>query len=140
MNTEERLKIYEEVQKDIFNKFGERISIQEIDSIVNSQFKIMSYGFTKNLTTIIPCFGKFIPIDKKYYNKYIIEPNKQKQKELIEEGKEQEAKDVYIDSVKKYKSLISAKVNESSLSANEVILIVNSDGIPDDLNILKNLR
>lgn len=140
MNTEERLKIYEEVQKDIFNKFGERISIQEIDSIVNSQFKIMCYGFTKNLTTIIPCFGKFIPIDKKYYNKYIIEPNKQKQKELIEEGKEQEAKDVYIDSVKKYKSLISAKVNESSLSANEVILIVNSDGIPDDLNILKNLR
>lgn len=140
MNTEERLKIYEEVQKDIFNKFGERLSIQEIDSIVNSQFKIMCYGFTKNLTTIIPCFGKFIPIDKKYYNKYIIEPNKQKQKELIEEGKEQEAKDVYIDSVKKYKSLISAKVNESSLSANEVILIVNSDGIPDDLNILKNLR
>ena len=140
MNTEERLKIYEEVQKDIFNKFGERISIQEIDSIVNSQFKIMSYGFTKNLTTIIPCFGKFIPIDKKYYNKYIIEPNKQKQKELIEEGKEQEAKDVYIDSVKKYKSLISAKVNESSLSANEVILIVNSDNIPDSLDILKNLR
>ncbi len=140
MNTEERLKIYEEVQKDIFNKFGERLSIQEIDSIVNSQFKIMCYGFNKNLTTIIPCFGKFIPIDKKYYNKYIIEPNKQKQKELIEEGKEQEAKDVYIDSVKKYKSLISAKVNESSLSANEVILIVNSDGIPDDLNILKNLR
>ena len=140
MNTEERLKIYEEVQKDIFNKFGERISIQEIDSIVNSQFKIMSYGFTKNLTTIIPCFCKFIPIDKKYYNKYIIEPNKQKQKELIEEGKEQEAKDVYIDSVKKYKSLISAKRNESSLSANEVILIVNSDNIPDSLDILKNLR
>lgn len=140
MNTEERLKIYEEVQKDIFNKFGEQVSIQEIDSIVNSQFKIMSYGFTKNLTTIIPCFGKFIPIDKKYYNKYIIEPNKQKQKELIEEGKEQEAKDVYIESVKKYKSLISAKRNESSLSANEVILIVNSDNIPDSLDILKNLR
>ena len=140
MNTEERLKIYEEVQKDIFNKFGERISIQEIDSIVNSQFKIMSYGFTKNLTTIIPCFGKFIPIDKKYYNKYIIEPNKQKQKELIEEGKEQEAKDVYIESVKKYKNLISAKRNESSLSANEVILIVNADNIPDSLDILKNLR
>ncbi len=73
-------------------------------------------------------------------NKYIIEPNKQKQKELIEEGKEQEAKDVYIESVKKYKSLISAKVNESSLSANEVILIVNSDNIPDSLDILKNLR
>ena len=140
MNTEERLKIYKEVQKDIFNKFGEQVSIQEIDSIVNSQFKIMSYGFTKNLTTIIPCFGKFIPIDKKYYNKYIIEPNKQKQKELIEEGKEQEAKDVYIESVKKYKSLISAKINESSLSANEVILIVNSDNIPDSLDILKNLR
>jgi hypothetical protein len=140
MNTEERLKIYEEVQKDIFNKFGERVSIQEIDSIVNSQFKIMSNGFTKNLTTIIPCFGKFIPIDKKYYNKYIIEPNKQKQKELIEEGKEQEAKDIYIESVKKYKSLISAKRNESSLSANEVILIVNSDNIPDSLDILKNLR
>ena len=140
MNTEERLKIYEEVQKDIFNKFGEQVSIQEIDSIVNSQFKIMSYGFTKNLTTIIPCFGKFIPIDKKYYNKYIIEPNKQKQKELIEEGKEQEAKDIYIESVKKYKSLISAKRNESSLSANEVILIVNSDNIPDSLDILKNLR
>ena len=140
MNTEERLKIYEEVQKDIFNKFGERVSIQEIDSIVNSQFKIMCYGFNKNLTTIIPCFGKFIPIDKRYYNKYIIEPNKQKQKELIEEGKEQEAKDVYIDSVKKYKSLISAKRNESSLSANEVILIVNSDNIPDSLDILKNLR
>ena len=140
MNTEERLKIYKEVQKDIFNKFGEQVSIQEIDSIVNSQFKIMSYGFTKNLTTIIPCFGKFIPIDKKYYNKYIIEPNKQKQKELIEEGKDQEAKDVYIESVKKYKSLISAKRNESSLSANEVILIVNSDNIPDSLDILKNLR
>ena len=45
MNTEERLKIYEEVQKDIFNKFGERLSIQEIDSIVISQFKIMCYGF-----------------------------------------------------------------------------------------------
>ena len=140
MNTEERLKIYEEVQKDIFNKFGERISIQEIDSIVNSQFKIMSYGFTKNLTTIIPCFGKFMPIDKRFYDKYIIEPNKQKQKELLEEGKEQEAKNIYVESVKKYKALISAKRNEAPLSANEVILIVNSDNIPDSLDILKNLR
>ena len=82
----------------------------------------------------------FLREHRKDYNKYIIEPNKQKQKELIEEGKEQEAKDVYIDSVKKYKSLISAKRNESSLSANEVILIVNSDNIPDSLDILKNLR
>lgn len=100
----------------------------------------MCYGFNKTLTTIIPCFGKFIPIDKKYYNKYIIQPNKQKQKELIEEGKEQEAKDVYIDSVKKYKSLISAKVNESSLSANEVFYLVNSDNILIVVDILKNLR
>ena len=140
MNIEERFKIYEEIKKEIKEKFKEDFSIEEIDSIVQSQFKIMSYGFTKNLSTIIPHIGKFVPIDKDYYDTHIINPNKKLQQELIDEGREMEAREAYLKSMKQYKGLISEKRNAPLLDANEVISIVNIDNVPDTLDIFKNLR
>lgn len=140
MNVEERLKIYNDIQKEIAENHKEEISIQEIDSIVQSQFKIMVYGFTKGIATSIPLIGKFIPIDHEYYKKHVIEPNKRLQRELIAEGREEDAKVAYVASVKSYQSLVSEKKNAATLTAESVIALTNHDNIPETLDIFKNLR
>lgn len=140
MNAEERFRIYNEVKKEIKEKLNEDISVEEIDSIVQSQFKIMVYGFSKNVTSVLTHIGKFIPVDREFYEKNIIEPNKIVQANLIKEGKPKEAKKAYVDSILKYKSLLSAKKQQPSISAQELISIVGVDGVPDSIDIFKNMR
>lgn len=140
MNIEERFAIYNEIKKEVKEKHGEDLSIEEIDSIVQSQFKIMVYGFSKNLTTAIPYIGKFIPLDRKHYEKTLIIPSRIRQQELIDEGKEKEAKAELVKSLEKFKSLLSAKKNQPFMTAQEVISIVNVDNVPDSIDIFKNIR
>ena len=61
MNKTERLQIYEELKQEVLEEFGEDLSYAEIHSVVESQFKIMMYGFSKGVGTHLPLFGKFIP-------------------------------------------------------------------------------
>ena len=135
-----RLAIYKEVQNEIKDEMKEDIEFSEIHSVVESQFKIMMYGFSKGVATHLPMFGKFINFDMDFYSEKVILPNKALQSKLREEGNDDEAKMVFIDSIKRFKKVVKEKGQEETIKAVTLIKIPNVDGSTDDLNIFKNLR
>lgn len=139
MNKEERNKIYEEVQKSVKDKYNVDISLQEINNIVNAQYKIAVYGFTKGFAIALPYLGTFVPVDLDHYVEHLIEPNKKKQKQLIAEGKEQEAKESMIESIAVYKKLVKEK-KEGTTSAGTVIQSPSIGEIPDIVDIFKTFK
>lgn len=140
MNKEERLKIYEEVQKEIKEEQNIHIPFSEIHSIVESQFKIMMYGFTKGIGSHLPMIGKFIPFDMDFYSENVILPNKELQRKLREEGNEEEATIVFKDSISRYKKVVKEKGQEETIKAVNIIKIPNVDGSTDTLDLFKSLR
>lgn len=140
MNTEDKVKLYKEIQAELLDEQDIEISLEEIHSIVNSQFKIMAYGFSKGIGTVLPYVGKFIPFDMDYYSEKIIIPNKKLQSELIEQGQADVAKQVFIDSYKRYRQVVKETANEKEIDIEELLTIPNIDGSSDNLNIFKDLR
>ena len=136
----DKIKIFTEIQKELKEELKIDISLEEINSVVNSQFKIMAYGFSKGIGSHIQYIGKFIPFDMDRYSEKIIIPNKQLQAQLKEENDEIKAKAVFVDSYKRYKSLIRETAEEKEMSAEEVMSVPNIDGSTDNLNIFKDLR
>lgn len=140
MTKEERIKIYEEVQKEVLAENNEEVSIAEIHSIIESQFKIMMYGFNKGVSCTLPYIGKFIAFNMDFYAEKVIIPNKELQLKLREKGRDNEATLIYIDSMNRYKQAVKTKVKEEEIDANVLINIPNLDGSTDTLDIFKNLR
>lgn len=140
MLQEDKIKLYKEIEKEIKEELGIETSLEEINSVVLSQFKIMAYGFSKGVSSHISYVGKFIPFDMDYYTEKMILPNKKLQEELQKQGKMIEAKDAFINSYRNYKKAIADKNQEPVISAQELINIPNLDGSTDNLDIFKNLR
>lgn len=140
MNKEERLTIYEEVQQEMKQEMDVDISFGEIHSIVESQFKIMMYGFSKGIGTHLPMVGKFIPFDMDFYSENVILPNKALQQKLREEGNEEEASIVFKDSLTRYKKVVKEKGQEETIKAVNLVKIPNVDGSTDGLDLFKSLR
>ena len=140
MNKTERLQIYEELKQEVLEEFGEDLSYAEIHSVVESQFKIMMYGFSKGVGTHLPLFGKFIPFDMDFYAEKVIIPNKELQQKLRDEGNDEEATLVFIDSINRFKKVVKEKGMEDTVTANMLVRIPNVDGSTDGLDIFKNLR
>ena len=140
MVKEDKIKVYKEIEEELQKEFGVTTSLEEIDSVVMSQFKIMAYGFSKGVSTHLPYIGKFIPFDMDYYTEKMILPNKELQRKLQEEGRDIDAKDAFINSYRNFKKAISEKNQEPIISAQELINIPYIDGSTDNLDIFKNLR
>lgn len=136
----DKVKIFTEIQKELKDELGEELSLEEINSVVNSQFKIMAYGFSKGIGSYLQYLGKFIPFDMDHYSEKVIIPNKQLQQELRDADEDIKARKVYIDSYRRYKQLVKNKGKEKEIPAEEVMNIPNIDGSTDNLNIFKDLR
>lgn len=140
MDKATRLRFYEEIKEEVNNEMGEDLPMAELHSIIDSQFKIMMYGFSKGVPTHLPMFGKFIPFDMDFYAEKVIIPNKALQKELREQGNEEEASLVFKDSIARFKKVVKEKGQEETIKANTLVKIPNVDGSTDGLDIFKNLR
>lgn len=140
MKKEKKIAVYTDIAKEIKEKYGTDISIEEIHSITQSQFKIMGYGFSKGVGIHIPYIGKFVPFDMDAYSKDVILPNKELQKALRDEGRDDDATTAYMESYEKYKKIKHQKANEVGLTAEQLIAIPNLDESSDTLNLFKNLR
>ena len=140
MDKATRLRFYEEIKEEINNEMGEDLPMAELHSIIDSQYKIMMYGFSKGVPTHLPMFGKFIPFDMDFYAEKVIIPNKELQKQLREQGNEEEASLVFKDSIARFKKVVKEKGQEETIKANTLVKIPNVDGSTDGLDIFKNLR
>mgnify|MGYP003615838007 CR=1 FL=1 len=140
MDKATRLRFYEEIKEEVNNEMGEDLPMAELHSIIDSQFKIMMYGFSKGVPTHLPMFGKFIPFDMDFYAEKVIIPNKELQKQLREQGNEEEASLVFKDSIARFKKVVKEKGQEETIKANTLVKIPNVDGSTDGLDIFKNLR
>lgn len=139
MSPQERNEIYEKIHMSVLKKFNEEVSIQEINSVCRGQFKIMVYGLTKGIATALPFIGTFVPVDYDHYKKTLINPNKEKQKELIEQGDIEGARESMTESINKYKSLLREK-KTGTTSADAVINAKPIGTIPEQVDIFKTFK
>lgn len=140
MTKEQHLVIFNEIQTELKDELGVDISIEEINNIFTSQFKILTYGLIKGIVVTIPFFGKFIPYHKDYIKDNFITPNRIKQLELIKEGKLEEAHQVMVASIERVKQFKLDCAKTPLLSAEQILAYNNNIDIPDEIDILKNLR
>lgn len=140
MKQEEKLQMFTEVQSELKEELGVDLSIEEIYNVFVSQFKIMAYGFVKGIATTIPFFGKFLPYEKDFYKDNFILPNQEEQRRLIAEGDLEGATQAYkksLDAVQAHKKTSAVL---PSLSAEQVLAYNKHIDIPDDLDIIKNMK
>ena len=140
MKKENKIKIYTDIAAEVKKKFGIDYSIEEIHSITQSEFKIMGYGFSKGIGIHIPYIGKFLPFDMDAYSENVIIPNKILQQELRDQGRDEEASTVYLDSYRKFQKIKHEKANEIGLTAEELMAVPNLDESSDSLDLFRNLR
>jgi hypothetical protein len=140
MKKEERLQMFIEVQSELKDELGVELSIEEINNVFVSQFKIMAYGFTKGIATTIPFFGKFLPYEKDFYKDHFIIPNRKEQERLLKEGDADGAMRVYKESLNAVQAHKREAKSQPSLSADQVLAYNRHIDIPDDLDIIKNMK
>lgn len=140
MNKETKLAIYTEVQRLVKEDSKVDISIAEIHSIVESQFKIMMYGFSKDVGSALPIIGKFIPFDMNTYAEEVIIPNKELQRQLTAADRDDEARAANVKSYAGYRKLLKNIANQPEVDAMSLISIPNVDGSTDGLDIFKEFR
>lgn len=139
MNKDERNIIYKDIQKEVKERFNIDLSLQEINSVTQSQYKIAVHCFTKGFAVALPFIGTFVPIDFSYYVDNLIEPNKKKQQALIDEGREEEAVISMKESIANYKRLIKDK-RQGVTSADTVIHSPSIGEIPETVDIYKTFK
>ena len=140
MKKEERLQMFTEVQQELKAEQGVELSIEEINNVFVSQFKIMAYGFVKGIATTIPFFGKFIPHERDFYKDNFIIPNRKEQERLIKEGDTDGAMKIYKESLNAVQAHKQASKQIPPLSADQVLAYNRHIDIPDDLDIIKNMK
>lgn len=140
MKKEEKIQMFTEVQQELKNELGIDLSVEEVHNVFISQFKIMAYGLIKGIATTIPFFGKFIPGLKDFYKDNFIIPNRKQQQVFIDAGDLESATKIYKESLDAVQAHKKKSAVLPSFSAEQVLAYNNHVDIPDDLDIIKNMK
>lgn len=121
MNKHEKLSLYKDIQKEVKRKYRLDLSLEEIEHVTSSQFKIMLYGFTKGFSTKLPYLGNFLYTNFEKKADDYIKPMIQENLRLVNLNHHKEAHILRATLKDRYEREINQFISSYSFTVDEVL-------------------